>query len=43
MYRNPDKESKEDFVEWSNKVREVINNKPDALWFDGLSGSIEIM
>ena len=43
MYRNPDKESKEDFgVEWSNKVREVINNyKPDALWFDGLSGSIK--
>ncbi len=43
IYRNKDKESKEKFgIEWSNKVREVINNYgPDALWFDGLAGSIK--
>jgi len=43
IYRNKDKESKEAFgQEWSNKVREVIDNyRPDALWFDGLAGSIK--
>ena len=43
IYRNPETEPKENFgKEWGNKVREVINNyRPDALWFDGLYGSIK--
>ena len=43
IYRNPATEKKEEFAaEWANKVREVIKNyRPDALWFDGLSGSIK--
>jgi len=43
IYRNPEKEPKEKFAaEWANKIREVIGNySPDALWFDGLSGSIK--
>ena len=43
IYRNPEKESKEKFgQEWANKVKEVIENyRPDALWFDGLAGSIK--
>lgn len=43
IYRNPVTESKEKFGdEWANKVKEVIGNyRPDALWFDGLAGSIK--
>ncbi len=43
IYRNPATESKEKFgEEWANKVKEVIGKyRPDALWFDGLAGSIK--
>lgn len=42
LYRNPETVSKEEFgTEWQSKINEVIRKyRPDAIWFDGLSGQI---